>query len=83
MEQSNIRPKRNRGLIIGLFIVIIALVAVASITYRGRDKKVTQEAASDSSTVESSINNNWSGVGNPNPASEPKERKDSLGKDTI
>jgi outer membrane protein OmpA-like peptidoglycan-associated protein len=74
MAYSENKPKRSNWLLILIVLVIVALIAFYFL--RGKSNpEVVAEAASDSSTVESVINANWSGVDQMNL---PIERYDEL-----
>lgn len=61
MAYSENKPTRSNWLLILIVLVIVALIAFYFL--RGKSNpEVVAEAASDSSTVESVINANWSGV---------------------
>jgi outer membrane protein OmpA-like peptidoglycan-associated protein len=75
----DVQPKKKGG---SALIWIIALLAVLVVVFlltrnKGIDKEVTAEAASDSTTIESEINANWSGIDAQAPAAEYEELKDS------
>ena len=74
MAYSENKPQRSNWLLILIVLVIVALIAFYFL--RGKSNpEVVAEAASDSSTVESVINANWSGVDQMNL---PIERYDEL-----
>lgn len=74
MAYSENKPTRSNWLLILIVLVIVALIAFYFL--RGKSNpEVVAEAASDSSTVESVINANWSGVDQMNL---PIERYDEL-----
>jgi len=74
MAYSENKPGKNNWLIGLIILIILALLAFYFL--RGRDSsEVVAEAASDSSTVESTINANWSGV---DPINLPLENYEEL-----
>jgi outer membrane protein OmpA-like peptidoglycan-associated protein len=74
MAYSENRPGKNNWLIGLIILIILALLAFYFL--RGRNNsEVVAEAASDSSTVESTINANWSGV---DPVTLPLENYEEL-----
>ncbi len=60
MANETNSPKRNNWII--WLIVILILVLIGFYVFSKRNTEVTAEAASDSSTIESTINNHWTGV---------------------
>jgi outer membrane protein OmpA-like peptidoglycan-associated protein len=60
MANVNNQPKSNKWII--WVIVLIILILIGFYFFSHRTTEVTAEAASDSSTIESTINNNWTGV---------------------
>jgi outer membrane protein OmpA-like peptidoglycan-associated protein len=60
MANVNNQPKSNNWII--WLIVILILILVAFYFFSHKSTEVTAEAASDSSSIESTINSNWSGV---------------------
>lgn len=74
MAYSENKPARSNWLLIVIVLIIVALIAFYFL--RGKSNpEVVAEAASDSSTVESTINAQWSGVDQMNL---PIERYDEL-----
>jgi outer membrane protein OmpA-like peptidoglycan-associated protein len=74
MAYSENRPGKNNWLIGLIILIILALLAFYFL--RGRNSsEVVAEAASDSSTIESTINANWSGV---DPVTLPVENYEEL-----
>jgi outer membrane protein OmpA-like peptidoglycan-associated protein len=79
MAYQENKPAKNNNWLIGLIILII-LALLAFYFFRGKgNTEVVAEAASDSSTIESKINANWSGVDplNSLPAENYEEIRDS------
>jgi outer membrane protein OmpA-like peptidoglycan-associated protein len=76
MANETNSPKRKNWII--WLIVLIILVLIGFYVFSKRNTEVTAEAASDSSTIESTINNHWTGV---DPNNLPEEEFDEL-KDT-
>jgi outer membrane protein OmpA-like peptidoglycan-associated protein len=77
MVQEN-RPKKNGVTLIWIIAILSVLVIIFLVTRnKNSDKNITAEAASDSTTIESEINANWSGVDPQAPTSEYEELKDS------
>jgi outer membrane protein OmpA-like peptidoglycan-associated protein len=75
---ENDRPKKNGKSLIWIIAILSILVIIFLITKnKNSDKNITAEAASDSSTIESEINANWSGVDPQPPVAEYEELKDS------
>lgn len=62
MANANIQPKNNSWII--WIIVVLIFVLIGFYFFSHKTTEVTAEAASDSSTIESTINNNWSGIEN-------------------
>ncbi|MDB5020465.1 MAG: rane protein [Pedobacter sp.] len=60
MANVHNQPKSNNWII--WLIVILILILIGFYFFSHRNTEVTAEAASDSSTIESTINNNWTGV---------------------
>jgi outer membrane protein OmpA-like peptidoglycan-associated protein len=60
MANVNIQPRSNKWIL--WLIIILILILIAFYFFSHRSPEVTAEAASDSSTIESTINNNWTGV---------------------
>jgi outer membrane protein OmpA-like peptidoglycan-associated protein len=60
MANLNTQPKNNSWII--WVIIILILVLIGFYFFSHKSTEVTAEAASDSSTIESTINNNWTGV---------------------
>jgi outer membrane protein OmpA-like peptidoglycan-associated protein len=72
------KPKRNGATLIWIIAILSVLVIIFLITRnKNSDKNITAAAASDSTTIESEINANWSGVDPQAPTSEYEELKDS------
>jgi outer membrane protein OmpA-like peptidoglycan-associated protein len=60
MANESNHPRKNNWII--WLIVLLILILVGFYFFSHRTTEVTAEAASDSSTIESTINSNWSGV---------------------
>jgi outer membrane protein OmpA-like peptidoglycan-associated protein len=60
MANVSNQPRKNNWII--WLIVLLILLLVGFYFFSHRTTEVTAEAASDSSTIESTINSNWSGV---------------------
>jgi len=76
MKQIKPAPAKDISWIIWIFIIVV-IIAIGVFSTRKKAQYKTSSAASDSTTVESQINNNWSGV-NPNiPVSRFEELKDT------
>lgn len=73
MANVNIQPKSNNNWIIWVIVVLILILIGFYFFSRKGTSEVTAEAASDSATIESTINNNWTGVENV-----PDQRYDEL-----
>lgn len=78
MDETNRAPKKNNN---WLYYLLAIIVVGGLIIYFSRsndsNQHVTEAAASDSSTVESHINSNWSGVDPNIPQANYDELKDS------
>jgi outer membrane protein OmpA-like peptidoglycan-associated protein len=75
MANETNSPKRNSWII--WLIVLLILVLIGFYVFSKRNTEVTAEAASDSSTIESTINNHWTGVEPNLPNEEFDELKDT------
>lgn len=75
MAYSENKPGKNNWLIGLIILIILALLAFYFLRGRNNSSEVVAEAASDSSTVESTINANWSGV---DPITLPLENYEEL-----
>src|SRR4051812_48273621 len=61
MANVHNQPKSNNWIVWLIIILILILIGFYFFSHRNTSE-VTAEAASDSSTIESTINNNWTGV---------------------
>jgi outer membrane protein OmpA-like peptidoglycan-associated protein len=60
MANASNQPRKNNWII--WLIILLILILIGFYFFSHRNTEVTAEAASDSSTIESTINSNWSGV---------------------
>lgn len=75
MAYSENKTGKNNWLIGLIILIVLALLAFYFLRGRNSSEVVVAEAASDSSTIESSINANWSGI---DPGNSPYEKYDEL-----
>lgn len=76
MKQIKPIPSRNSSWLVWILFIVI-IIAIIVFFNRRKEQKGLNAAAGDTNTLESEINNNWSGIDPKTPTSQFEELKDT------